>query len=113
MGSQCQGQRKFLTMQLNSRPVRRIKFIRKFVLDLVAAAEERITGSEIDLYPLKEKKPLTDDTHLARSASINSKVESVGFVGADSALDGVGLLHHRHTDSSVILKTEKSSHYLS
>ena len=32
MRSKCDGQRKSLTVQLNSRPVRRIELIRKFVL---------------------------------------------------------------------------------
>ena len=36
MIDQCNGQRKYLTVQLNSRPVRRIELTRKFVLSTLA-----------------------------------------------------------------------------
>ena len=48
MTTKCDGQRKSLTVQLNSRPVRRIELIRTFVLC------EQITSGGVNKWQCKE-----------------------------------------------------------
>ena len=63
MRSKCVGQRKSLTVQLNSRPVKRIELVRKSVLLHKIARSDRIgfmTKSQIKLHNLG--KPLIECT---------------------------------------------------